>query len=79
MIRGHVDQNFYVHGAKSTVGGDAPSVKGFTYFWDRLITCNEIGPGLEFFHAGRCGRCGRALTVPESVASGYGPECAERI
>ena len=32
----------------------------------------------EFWHAGRCGRCGRLLTTPESVASGLGPVCAER-
>jgi len=34
---------------------------------------------LEVWHDGRCGRCGRALTVPESVAAGIGPECAERM
>lgn len=30
----------------------------------------------EFWHAGRCGRCGRVLTVPSSIASGIGPVCA---
>jgi hypothetical protein len=30
---------------------------------------------LEVWHTGRCGRCGRELTVPESVATGFGPEC----
>lgn len=34
--------------------------------------------GVEVFHAGRCGRCGRTLTVPESVELGLGPECAEK-
>jgi hypothetical protein len=28
------------------------------------------------WHEGRCGRCGRKLTVPESIESGFGPECA---
>lgn len=32
----------------------------------------------EFWHAGRCGRCGRTLTVPESIATGIGPVCAGR-
>ena len=27
-------------------------------------------------HEGRCGRCGRKLTVPESIDTGLGPECA---
>lgn len=26
-------------------------------------------------HAGRCGRCNRQLTTPESIARGIGPEC----
>jgi hypothetical protein len=34
-----------------------------------------LGATLEFWHEGRCGRCGRRLTVPDSIASGYGPEC----
>lgn len=32
----------------------------------------------EFWHAGECGRCGRELTDPESIARGLGPICAER-
>jgi hypothetical protein len=32
--------------------------------------------GFDVHHEGRCGRCGRRLTVPESVRSGLGPECA---
>jgi hypothetical protein len=34
---------------------------------------------VEFWHEGRCGRCGRKLTVPESIAAGIGPDCAERM
>lgn len=30
-------------------------------------------------HANRCGRCGRTLTVPESVDSGIGPDCAAQM
>lgn len=30
-------------------------------------------------HEGKCGRCGRLLTVPESVDSGFGPECIKKI
>lgn len=35
--------------------------------------------GWKVHHAGRCGRCGRTLTTPESVESGFGPECRELI
>lgn len=34
--------------------------------------------GWSLHHAGCCGRCGALLTVPESVVSGYGPECVKR-
>ncbi len=33
----------------------------------------------EIWHMGKCGRCGRALTVPESIESGIGPECAKKM
>jgi len=29
--------------------------------------------------SGACWRCGRTLTVPESLHRGYGPECASRV
>ena len=32
---------------------------------------------LEVYHAGRCGRCGKRLTVPYSIEVGYGPECID--
>lgn len=35
--------------------------------------------GFDIHHEGHCGRCGRALTVPASVASGFGPECMKRV
>jgi hypothetical protein len=32
---------------------------------------------VEFWHEGRCARCARLLTDPESIARGFGPECAK--
>jgi hypothetical protein len=32
----------------------------------------------EVWHEGKCCRCGRKLTTPESIARGLGPECASR-
>lgn len=69
------EQQSYVHGRKSRVGADAPGVKAFAWAYDALR--NGVMPReLEVWHEGRCGRCGRALTVPESVVRGLGPECA---
>jgi hypothetical protein len=35
--------------------------------------------GWKVYHSGHCGRCGRVLTVPSSIQSGIGPECATRL
>src|SRR5208282_1059422 len=40
---------------------------------------NVMPDQMEVWHTGRCGRCGRELTVPESVATGIGPDCAAQM
>lgn len=35
--------------------------------------------GFDLHHEGKCGRCGRRLTVPQSVESGFGPECINLV
>lgn len=52
------------------------SFKAFAWCWNHLDKCGER---FEFNHAGRCGRCGRLLTTPESVAAGIGPECQDKM
>lgn len=61
---------------KSKISADAPSVKGFDWLIKSLMLNPANLGAVEFWHDGKCGRCGRALTVPESVASGIGPVCA---
>jgi Family of unknown function (DUF6011) len=65
-------------GQKSRVGREAPSAKAFDWAW-RALTKGTMPANLEVWHEGRCGRCGRKLTVPESIARGIGPECAGRM
>ncbi len=36
-------------------------------------------PGGQVLHAGRCGRCAKLLTTPESIAAGFGPECRGKL
>lgn len=63
---------------KSRITTGAPSVVAFVWAFSRLAA--GVAPAeLEIWHSGSCGRCGRRLTVPESVASGFGPECARLI
>lgn len=35
--------------------------------------------GWDCHHMGKCGRCGRRLTVPRSVLNGIGPECEKIV
>lgn len=35
--------------------------------------------GYKIDHAGKCGRCGRKLTTPESIESGLGPICRSKL
>lgn len=44
-------------------------------FRSLILRPDEEIYGLEIWHEGRCCRCGRTLTVPESIANGIGPEC----
>lgn len=56
---------------------DAPSVRALEWLAFILSRDGDMPRGLEFWHSGRCGRCGHALTTPESIARGLGPRCAE--
>jgi hypothetical protein len=76
---GHFFGPDYTHGKKSRVGFDAPSARAFAWFAAQLKKPGALPESLEVWHEGRCGACNRKLTVPESVASGIGPECAKRL
>jgi hypothetical protein len=71
-------QLVFTRGSKVT--RDAVSARAFQWFVDMMNCARGAALALlEFWHEGRCGRCGRKLTVPESVAAGIGPECAGRM
>lgn len=53
-------------------------VRAFRWVWDALAKGAYPG-NVEIWHEGRCGRCGRTLTVPESVERGIGPDCAGKM
>lgn len=69
------DRTRYAHGRKSYVAKDAPSAVAFAWVWRKLMA-GEMHPELGVWHEGRCGKCGRRLTTPESIAIGLGPTCA---
>lgn len=69
--------NTFKHGRKARIGCDAPSVRAFMWAFPRIVADADL-QGMEVFHEGTCGACGRKLTVPESIESGFGPVCAEK-
>lgn len=64
----------YRHGRKSRISPQAPSARAFEYAAPWLLM-GALPPRCQVWHEGRCGKCGRALTVPESISRGLGPEC----
>jgi hypothetical protein len=60
------------------ITSDAPSMKAFAWTWKQLVQ-GKLPDSLEIYHEGSCGRCGRKLTVPESIARGIGPECYSKM
>ena len=62
-------------GEKATLGQSA-----MEWLWDVVCGRNPHGdlsafPHAEVWHAGKCARCGRKLTTPESIERGFGPVC----
>jgi len=76
---GFVRGGRYVHGnGKARLPETAESVVAFKWALAQLQN-GTVPDTLEIWHEGRCGRCGRRLTVPSSIATGLGPECAGKV
>jgi hypothetical protein len=71
------DSGFELAGGKKG-HPDAPSFRALDWTL-RQLAAGNIPEALEIRHEGKCGRCGRALTRPESIDSGFGPECIKAI
>ena len=65
--------------AGSKLGADAAPVRGFKFMWTHAHDRNSMPPQMLVRHEGRCGRCSRVLTVPESLDNGNGPECIKHV
>lgn len=56
----------------------AAFVAAFEYVTKHLAA-GHLPPHAQIWHESKCGRCGRALTVPSSISTGIGPECAKFV
>ena len=76
---GFVKNGKFFHGGhKAKASGAAKSVVAFGWATS-FIHKGKLPPELEVWHEGRCGRCGRTLTVPTSIEIGLGPTCATHV
>lgn len=67
----------YFHGSKSKIDKEHMKSMAWRFLW-QFVVDGQMAPDLQFWHEGKCGRCGRKLTVPASIELGLGPECAKR-
>jgi len=63
----------------SKIRHDALSWKVFDWLMKYVYASHPLPNGYRLYHSGRCGRCGRQLTVPESIKAGIGPECRKAM
>jgi len=58
----------------SKIGKDALSYKAFNFFFNLMVK-DTLHEEINFYHRGVCARCGKTLTVPESLTNGFGSSC----
>lgn len=69
-------QGVYKLTKKSHVKPDSTVNRAFAWFWNKIKFNNPSFPeSFHFYHEGRCAKCGRKLTTPESIERGFGPVC----
>lgn len=78
IVPGQGNQYLFRSTKRSRVADSAPSFRAIQWSIAQLSTGSQP-TDLEIYHEGRCGRCGRRLTVPESIDSGFGPECLTKV
>lgn len=65
--------------AKSRYREDSRPVAVVRWALGHVWAGRALPDGYGLHHEGKCGRCGRALTVPSSIESGLGPECVKLV
>jgi hypothetical protein len=69
-------EDVFRFGKNSSIGRDSKGAQAFKWFWEYMVAHRAIPSTVEVYHEGRCARCGRALTTPESIRAGIGPVCS---
>ena len=75
---GIIADGVYRHGKKSKLRTDSQAAKVFSYVLERL-NAGTLQDVIEVWHEGKCGKCGRPLTTPDSIETGIGPSCFKTL
>jgi hypothetical protein len=59
---------------KSKISSTATSFHALNFF-TTYLRYQQLHKEVNFYHEGRCGKCGKPLTTPTSVELGLGPIC----
>ena len=63
---------------KTSLEHNDTRIIAFSWLLDQLK--NKTLPNyVKLYHEGRCGKCGRSLTTPDSIKAGFGPDCLKRM
>lgn len=73
------DLKFRLTAKSAAMDAGSRHVKVLEWALRRILEGGGLPDGYSINHAGRCCRCGRMLTVPESIESGIGPECVKHV
>lgn len=73
---GYIKTGVFNWSKKSRISRDSISFKAFNWLINNIINIPDV---VEIWHEGKCCRCGRILTTPESIERGIGPECSRLL
>jgi hypothetical protein len=65
--------------AKSRYNNESTPVKVIRWALKKVAEKAVLPDGYTIQHEGKCCRCGRVLTTPESIQRGIGPECIKMV
>ena len=54
------------------------NIRSLLFVLNKLVREQEV-QYLIIYHVGKCGKCGKKLTTPESILTGLGPTCSNKI
>ena len=74
----NTEEFIFTQGNKGQSSPKDRNVRTLMYVLNKLIRYESIDT-LRVYHVGKCGRCSKRLTTPESILTGLGPTCSKNL